>query len=44
MGLKMKVIGRLDGYADAKGFRGARLLASYTDEKNNAGRVAGAID
>ena len=46
MGLKMKVNGRLDGYADAKGkgFQGARLLASYTDEKNNAGRVAGAID
>jgi uncharacterized protein YpmS len=46
MGLKVKVNGRLDGYADAKGkgFQGARLLASYTDEKNNAGRVAGAIE
>jgi len=44
MGVKMKVNGRLDGYADGKGFHGARLLASYTDEKNNAGRVAGAME
>jgi hypothetical protein len=44
MGLKMKINGRLDSYADAKGFRGARLLGSYTDEKNNAGRWAGVIE
>jgi hypothetical protein len=44
MGRKMKITGRLDGYADANGFRGARLLGSYVDVDNKAGRVAGAIE
>ena len=44
MGRKMTITGRLDGYSNSRGFRGARLLGSYTDESGKTGRVAGVID
>lgn len=45
MGQTVKITGRLDGYADEKGFRGARLLGSYTDAAGKkAGRLAGVIE
>jgi hypothetical protein len=40
-GDKLKIVGRLDGYAGDPDFHGARLLLTYTDSAGHSGRIAG---
>ena len=44
MGKKLTLTGRLDGYDQTRGFKGARLLGNYVDADGKAGRVAGVIE
>ena len=43
MGQTVKITGRLDGYADSKNFRGARVLGTYSNGPVT-GRFAGVIE
>ncbi len=40
----LTIVGRLDGYQGDNHFRGARILAYYTDNNGHSGKIGGVIE